>query len=193
MPESSENEVLKQLLQYYGYKDNKVIEGSLFDALNPGTDLTADIARRIQNALIMGLNKDDFRRQFQRDFNDPNSGFAMQYYTRWTKDLFFQFDRATAKALANKLNLEHAVYAGTLKDNTREFCEERLNRVYTTDEIASWNKKEWKGKNRTVPVELACGGYNCRHTLNYITKELAEVLGARQGGINTYNEAVILD
>ena len=190
-PVKAPKSVFDGILSYYGYVDGEIIPGTLFDALNPGSTLTGRVVNEIQKALTLGVNKDKFRDKFRADFNNPNSGFAMRYYERFTRDLYFQFDRATAYALAKENGLNHAIYAGTLKDNTRDFCEERLNRVYTSEEIAKWNNKEWKGKHRLVPVEFACGGYNCRHTLNYISKELAEVFAARRGGINTYGNVVL--
>ena len=190
-PVKAPKTVFDTLLAYYGYSDGKVIPGTLFDALAPGSDFTGKVVREIQQAITLGVNIDKFRDKFRAAFNNPQSGFAMTYYSRFTRDMYFQFDRATAFALAKENGLNHAIYAGTLKDNTREFCEDRLNRVYTSEEIAKWNNKEWKGKHRLVPVEFACGGYNCRHTLNYISKELAEVFAARRGGINTYGNIVL--
>lgn len=184
--EAAENRVLSRLLRFYGYDNGKILPGTLFDALAPNNGLTADIARRVSAAIAQRMPLEQFRQQFRADFINPQSGFAARYYRRWTNDLMMQFDRVVSLAYADELGLQHAVYAGTQKDNTREFCEARLNRVYTLDVIANWNNMQWKGKHRDLPVELACGGYNCRHTLNYISPELAAVLASQRGGINTY-------
>lgn len=187
--ESAEQKVLKRLFRYYGYDDGKIIPGTLFDALDPGKGMTQDIARRVQSAIASKVPLEQFRQQFRAEFINPRSGFAARYYRRWTNDLFMQFDRGVGLAYADELGLNHAIYAGTMKDNTRDFCERRLNRVYTREFIAGWNNQQWKGKHRDLPVELACGGYNCRHTLNYISPELAAVVGPRRGGIDTYADA----
>lgn len=187
--QTAEQRVLSRILEGYGYKAGKVLPGTLFDALAPGSSLTANITQELQSAIATRMPLEQFRRQFFSKFINPNSGFAVRYYRQWTNDLFMQFDRGVAMAYADELGLNHAIYAGTMKDNTRDFCERRLNRVYTRDFIAGWNNQQWKGKHRLLPVELSCGGYNCRHVLNYIPQPLAEAIAPRQGGVNTYADA----
>jgi hypothetical protein len=186
--QSREERVLSKVLQAYGYKDGKVTEGSLFAALSNTDTISQDIAQRINQAILSRQDLKQFQQQFFADFINPNSGFAARYYNRFTRDLFFQFDRAVALAYADELGLTHAIYAGTIKDTTRDFCEARNNKVYTRAEIANWNNQDWKGKDKRVPVEVSCGGYNCRHTYNYIDEALAEVIGKQSGGINTYRD-----
>jgi hypothetical protein len=186
--ETAEQRVLRRILEGYGYKDGKVLPGTLFDALAPGSSLTANISQEIQSAIATRMPLEQFRRQFFGKFINPQSGFAVRYYRQWTNDLFMQFDRGVAMAYADELGLNHAIYAGTMKDNTRDFCERRLNRVYTRDFIAAWNNQRWRGKHRLLPVELACGGYNCRHTLNYISEPLAGAIAPSRGGVNSYAE-----
>ena len=184
--ETAEQRVLSRLMRFYGYDNGKVLPGTLFAALDPDNGLTADISRRVSAAIAQRMPLEQFRQQFRSEFINPSSGFAARYYRRWTNDLMMQFDRGVGMAYADELGLQHALYAGTQKDNTRDFCEARLNRVYTRDTIAAWNNRQWKGKHRDLPVEIACGGYNCRHTLNYISPELAAVVGPQRGGIDTY-------
>jgi hypothetical protein len=186
--ETAEQRVLTRLLRFYGYQDGEVLPNTLLAALDPDNGLTADISRRVQGAIAQRMPLGQFRQQFRKEFVNPKSGFAARYYRRWTNDLMMQFDRGVGMAYADELGLQHALYAGTQKDNTRDFCEARLNRVYTRPTIADWNNRQWKGKHGDLPVELACGGYNCRHILNYISPELAAVIGPQRGGIDTYAE-----
>jgi hypothetical protein len=186
--QSKEQQVLSRMLRLYGYDNGKVQPGSLFAALSNTEAISQDIAQRINQAIISRQNLDEFRQQFFADFVNPNSGFAARYYNRFTRDLFFQFDRGTALAYADELGLTHAIYAGTIKDTTRGFCEARNNKVYTREEIARWNNQSWKGKDTRVPVEIACGGYNCRHTYNYVDQSIADVIASQSGGLNTYRD-----
>lgn len=185
---TNEQKVLNRMLKLYGYDEGKIIPGSLFASLSNTDAVSADIAQRINQAILSRQDLSQFQQQFFADFINPNSGFAARYYNRFTRDLFFQFDRGVALAYADELGLTHAVYAGTIKDTTRDFCEARNNKVYSRQEIATWNNQDWKGKDAKVPVEVACGGYNCRHTYNYIDQALADVIGAQSGGINTYRD-----
>ena len=185
---TNEQQVLNRMLKLYGYDNGNITPGSLFAALSNTDAVSADIAQRINQAILSRQDLKQFQQQFFADFINPNSGFAARYYNRFTRDLFFQFDRGVALAYADQLGLTHAIYAGTIKDTTRDFCEARNNKVYSRGEIANWNNQSWKGKDARVPVEVACGGYNCRHTYNYIDQALADVIGAQSGGINTYRD-----
>jgi hypothetical protein len=82
---------------------------------------------------------------------------------------------------ADQLGLNYAVYSGTLKDNSRQFCEDRLNLVFTRAEIAGWAKLEFSGKPKIGYDPFHdCGGHNCRHHLNFITDQIAQYLLKQQ-------------
>ncbi len=55
------------------------------------------------------------------------------------------------------------MYVGPSDDVTREFCLDRVDQVWTTAEIESWNGLQWRGKIPGVDVFVTRGGYNCRH------------------------------
>jgi hypothetical protein len=68
------------------------------------------------------------------------------------------------------------LYVGPLDRKTRPFCYERVGKVYTRDEIDSWD-------NGQLPnVFLTAGGYNCRHVWQAVSKvsELQDLVGTDQ-------------
>ena len=184
--ESAEQKVLKRLFRYYGYDEGKVIPGTLFDALDPGKGMTQDIARRVQSAIASKVPLEQFRQQFRAEFINPKSGFAARYYRRWTNDLFMQFDRGVGLAYADELGLNHAIWAHTIIDTTRNHCYKCANRVFSRSFIAKMNDEQWAGKHTYLPVEFAQGGFGCRGTFNYVSDQLAEIIGAQRGGIDVY-------
>jgi len=184
--ETAEQRVLRRILEGYGYKDGKVLPGTLFDALAPGSSLTANISQEIQSAIATRMPLEQFRRQFFGKFINPQSGFAVRYYRQWTNDLFMQFDRGVAMAYADELGLNHAIWAHTIIKTTRNHCYKCANRVFSRDFLAKMNSEKWAGKHTYLPVELAQGGFGCRGTYNYISDALADVIAPQRGGIDTY-------
>jgi hypothetical protein len=120
------------------------------------------------------------------------SGGFEKYYRTFAYDSYQQYDRAYGKTVADEFRMDYAIYQGGLIKDSRDFCKEHENKVFTRDEIADFDK--WKlPKDSTespgpgeVPSyianfpnyspEIDCGGFNCRHQLSWITKSMAERL-----------------
>lgn len=64
-------------------------------------------------------------------------------------------------------------YSGPNDKLTRPFCKRLVGRTFSPDEIRRLDN----GQN--LPSDLFCGGYNCRHSWQPMTREAAEVLGLR--------------
>jgi hypothetical protein len=184
--ETAEQRVLTRLLRFYGYQDGEVLPNTLFAALDPDNGLTADISRRVQGAIAQRMPLEQFRQQFRKEFVNPKSGFAARYYRRWTNDLMMQFDRGVGMAYADELGLNYAIWAHTIIETTRNHCYKCANRVFSRSFIAKMNDEQWAGKHTYLPVEYAQGGFRCRGTFNYISDELAKVIGEQRGGIDVY-------
>jgi hypothetical protein len=98
-------------------------------------------------------------------------------------------DRMVARELANEVGFTHAIYAHTIKNNTRDFCRQRANRVYTLFVIRKWDSLQWLGKyTNNHKCETDLGGYNCRGHWNFVSEETAKRLSSeRNKPINSYN------
>ena len=111
----------------------------------------------------------------------------------YTYDLYQQYDAAYNVTLAGELGLKYFIYQGGLIGDSRDFCREHNNHVYSIEEAESW--KTWTPRDAVnitefdqkdldkVPSYLDYpgydplvdrGGYNCRHQLGFITDGLAE-------------------
>lgn len=71
---------------------------------------------------------------------------------------------------------QYAIYQGGLIQDSRQFCKERNNKVFTKAEIESWKELEWEGKPENYDPFINVGGTGCRHTLDWISIELAVIL-----------------
>jgi hypothetical protein len=103
-----------------------------------------------------------------------DNDIANKYFGRWTHDIYFQYQRAGANELRKDLGLKYGIYQGGLIETSRPFCEERNNKVFSIDEIMSWENLDFKGKSESGynPI-IDLGGYNCRHRIDWISDELA--------------------
>ena len=176
----------------YSYKTGKIIKGGYLDSITDMTPVISRVSGDMIKAIQAGQGLNEFKRQFRAQFlGATNSGYLSSYFNRWARDIYQQADAVSNLQLAQQLGQEFAIYAGTAKDNTRCFCLERINNVYSRVEIESWNNKQWTGKIKGGNVLIDRGGYNCRHILNWVTEETANaILKSRAKEINQYNENV---
>ena len=119
-----------------------------------------------------GISLRELREAIKVKVEDKN--IIQQYWSRFTYDIYSQYERIGANEIRKGLGLVFAVYEGGEIETTREFCEERSFNVYHISEIEGWVNLEWEGKPETGynPI-IDLGGYNCRHRLRWVSKEFA--------------------
>lgn len=66
---------------------------------------------------------------------------------------------------------ERFLYYGGLIATSREFCQERDGKIFTLEEIQSWDN------GQGLPADVYLGGYNCRHELLPVDDEILSNLG----------------
>lgn len=171
----------------------QIIPGSYLDAQLGSNPLSSEIGRLLRSALAdPNASLEDVRKRFYTAFVNPSGlGTLERYYYRFVNDLFMQVDRQIQVTTANELGYNHFVYAGTAIRDTRRFCLRRLNGVYTLDFAASWDNQQWAGKIPNVPFLQQQGGYNCRHSLMFVSEPIASQIAEQQGlEINQYRQLV---
>ena len=84
------------------------------------------------------------------------------YSSQIVQDALMGFDGQFAKYRADELGLTSYVYYGTIIRDSRDFCVEHVNKVFTEEEARALWQQEWQGKSGSDPF-LDRGGYNCRH------------------------------
>lgn len=70
-----------------------------------------------------------------------------------------QFDTAYMVENASQAGVEKYKYDGTIKETTRDFCRDRLGKIFTLKEL------EEMDNGQGLPVIPSLGGYNCTHYL----------------------------
>jgi hypothetical protein len=168
-----------------GYDPNKqaIIEGGYLHQLFSNERTAARVSAMMNTAIAQGMSLKDFQANFAAIFS--NAGVLKQHFETNTYDLYQMIDRMANKVYADRLGLTHAIYSGTIMKTTRQFCKERVNRVYTDTEIKAWASLEWNGKFAVgYDPFIHCGGHRCRHHLSYISKGVAEQLLKKQNVSN---------
>lgn len=81
-------------------------------------------------------------------------------------DTLQEADRNVNLRMSDKLGLQFAVYRGGIIERTRRWCCERNDKVWTRDEMETFNDSDWPGKKGDC--EIFGGGHRCRHVWMFI-------------------------
>lgn len=167
----------KTTRSFLGFKARGSQQGAFFSQLIEDTTQ----AGKISTALSLALGQETDLKSFKRIIRDTIKGNQnklgvisnFQVMTMRTQSAMDQYDRFIQNEYSKSLKLNYAIYQGGEIETTREFCDERNGRVFKREEIADWNKLDWKGKKDAHNIFIDCGGYNCRHYYDWISYELA--------------------
>jgi hypothetical protein len=79
-----------------------------------------------------------------------------------------QYERELYAIYAEDLGSTRFLYMGPEDERNRDFCAQRVDKVYTAEQIQSWADEDWDGKIPGTNAEniwVNCGGFSCRHIL----------------------------
>lgn len=89
-------------------------------------------------------------------------------------DFFDRYERTYSNNVAKEVGLDQARYSGGLMGTSRDFCVQRQGKIFTRKDIVGWASLSFRGKNAAYNPFTDLGGYNCRHTLDWVSDELAK-------------------
>ena len=108
--------------------------------------------------------EDAVRKLHTQYASDRAGNNLRRYASQIAHDSVMQFHGQFTVAKAKASGLNHFTYTGTLVRDSREFCQNMLNRTLTEEQIRDmWNTRAWQGKSTGDPF-IVRGGYRCRHT-----------------------------
>mgnify|MGYP001565401785 CR=1 FL=1 len=76
---------------------------------------------------------------------------------------------------AKESGIEHYLYAGVDDSLTRPFCKRMVDKIWTLEELDSLGDSDLRGR-QPLPVSVHLGGFNCRHYLEPLDEETAQVM-----------------
>jgi hypothetical protein len=126
-----------------------------------------ELVNFIQEQKIAGkTNTEDFKTavdELKQTYGSTVTGANLAVYSsQIVQDALMGFDGQFAKFRADELGLTSYVYYGSIIRDSRDFCVENADRIFTEDEARELWQQEWQGKSGSDPF-LDRGGYNCRH------------------------------
>jgi len=133
-----------------------------------------------------GVSLQELREMLEKDIIDKDK--IQSYWSRWTYDIYQNYERVAANEIRKDLGLTWALYEGGEIDTSRCFCIKRNGRLFNETEINSWADETWPGKSEIGydPI-VDLGGFNCRHRLRWVSDEFAERMEVIKG-INNNTE-----
>lgn len=147
------------------------------------TGLDANFREPVLKALKQNVTSGATVSNVRKSMNELIAGteevqpLLTRYVNQVSNDAVHQYSASYLSAVSADLGLSHYFYQGTVVDDSRSFCAARAGKYFTEAEVKGWAGLEWAGKAKgTNPqtIFLLRGGYNCRHVLIPVSKELYE-------------------
>jgi hypothetical protein len=121
----------------------------------------------LKNAGV-GVSYQDLLNNWQNEMGGQVEGFTSRYVKTELHDITMRFARSINNVRAVVLGLNYFVYARTEIDTTREFCQERIGKVFHRKDVESFpTDLSYFPPNYDFYEDL--GGYNCRHILRWLS------------------------
>jgi hypothetical protein len=176
-----------------GYVQDRLVRGGFLDSVLGVEDITAQANNLITKSVAAQVKMKDMVVDLQKlILGDGTEGLMERKFNRLAFDVFQQYDAAYNKQIADDFEMKYFIYQGGLVEDSRDFCIEHNDRVWSVDEAKEWGTwtpakalflDEVKQKDPyKIPSYLDYpgyqplidrGGYNCRHVIAYISDELA--------------------
>ncbi len=138
-----------------------------------------DINNTIRDSAIRNIQGGNSVREFTAELeesiltNKDGLGILNRNRNQIISDRYAQYDRAESKSFADELGMQAFIYSGGKVSDTRDFCCRRNGVIFTKEEAKVWSSMNWQGKNRGYVPLIDMGGYNCRHSPQWISNRVA--------------------
>ena len=185
----------------------KLINGSFLDLINKGGSVKEDLKNYTRQAIANKSNAKQFNKGYKAliQGGKKKKGVIDKNYNQEVHDAFFGAARMQDNLMSEELGLNYAIYQGVEIKTTREFCQERLSKIFTREEISKFGTKEdkysgytnkgkgeFQGKSDPYDPFVDQGGYNCRHQYRWISDDLAVELAPERFQRDKNNEIQII-
>lgn len=184
------NKIDKNTLGYFNlYEPNEAtnerilnrggtVTAGFLDELFNNNQISRSLQNTIRNAILSEQNRTNLKQLLTEQIKGKADklGMLQSYHYENGLNEFQAYSRSLDEQFSKALKLNYAIYAGGEIQTTRVFCDERNGNVYNRETILSWDALEWQGKKPDNNILIDLGGYNCRHDLDWISYELAQIL-----------------
>lgn len=177
-----------------GVDGRSLVRGGFLETVTKNEPMKAQLKQFVAQQVTGQSSLRDFTRGFNEIVTGAGEkmGGMEKQFDQFAYDLYNQYDAAYGLEVANELDLNYFIYQGGLIEESRDFCREHNNRVYSKEEAEEWrnwtpskaiNISKFKQKDiYQIPSYIDFpgyeplidrGGYNCRHILGWIPDSMA--------------------
>lgn len=166
-----------------------VIKGGYLDSLIRDETVKNEVKKLTYKAIVSErITKKEYIASMRElvKGSQGKMGALDRHFDTFAYDTYTQHDRSVSWQYAGRLGLKYAAYLGGLVEDSRPFCVVRNGKTFSTEEILKFgtpkdtyggytnkSKGEFKGKPLEYDPIIDCGGYRCRHSLNFMTEKEA--------------------
>ena len=173
--------------------DGKFIKNGYMASLVDDTGFKTDLQKHIFKEIFKSTGPEAFRKSLQVfiEGTDKRLGNFEKHYKTLATDVYAQLNSYTGALYAEKLNMKYFIYNGGLIKTSRDFCVHKNGHVFSNEEAEDWvSDPDLKAipDKESYNWVIDRGGYNCRHTIDFIAKEVAFVLRPDLKDINLTND-----
>lgn len=176
------NDIKKLLNRRLGINENgTLVREGYMNGLLDDTSIRTEIQKHVFREMFKSTGFESFREGLRTfiEGNPERYGVFQKHYKTFSYDAYAQLNSYTSATYAQKLGLSHFIYNGGLIETSRAFCKKRNAGVYSTKEAEDWKNDPTLtaiANKESYNWLIDRGGYNCRHTIDFIADEIAFVL-----------------
>lgn len=176
------NDIKRILNRRLGINENGTLirEGYMNGLLDDST-IRSEIQRHVFREMFKSSGLESFKKGLKTFIEGEKNRFGLfqRHYKTFSYDVYAQLNSFTAGTYAQSLGLRYFIYNGGLIQTSRPFCVSKNGKVFSTQEA-----EQWKNDPTLTAIDnresynwlIDRGGYNCRHTVDFIAEEVAFVL-----------------
>lgn len=169
-----------------GISGTVALGGSLLYTILSDREIVGALKSAVLTSISAGLTVTGLKLAVEDLVLRRSGGLLKQLFDKTMPEPYVNIDRFIGKEYATELKLNYAIYQGGTIKTSRDFCIHRNNKVFSRDEIMKFGTPydkfggytdkaagEFQGKTDPYNPLEDLGGYNCRHSYDWISDELA--------------------
>ena len=179
-----------------GIDGGKLVRGGFLQSFFDSNTIGTELKQLTSKAVTSHINRKDYIKQLSDKItgSDEYTGGLERQFERFGYDIYQQYDAAYNSQLGNDFGFQYFIYQGGLVTDSRDFCAAHNNKVWSIEEAKEW--ETWTPSMGDYPADhpmkskspyqvpsylgypgydplIDRGGYNCRHSLGWISDDLA--------------------
>jgi len=154
--------------------DGKIRRGGFLSGFLTDNTQKRQLKTMVTDAITSGQGFSQLRESVQTLTigNKQVQGQLQSNYRQLIYDTYSQLDNFQSGLYADAIGMDAFRYAGGKIRTTRKFCCQRNGKIWTVEEAEKWQSLKFQGKTKNYNPLIDLGGYNCRHSTQYISNEL---------------------